>query len=68
MNCKAYISQYFRIVHGVVCYLSLIHISSHEVIEKYIDKNGEDYRYEDKESPVKALRDRKHDNTEVGRG
>lgn len=44
------------------------YVPSHEVIEKYIDKNGEDYRYEDKESPVKALRDRKHDNTEVGRG
>ena len=44
------------------------YVPSHELIEKYIGKNGEDYRYEDKESPVKALRDRKHDNTEVGRG
>jgi rubrerythrin len=42
-------------------------VASHNVIEKYIKRNGEDYRYEDKESVEKTLRDRKSDNTELGR-
>ena len=40
---------------------------SHIVIEKYIKKHGEDYRYEDKPSVEKTLRDRSVDNTDLGR-
>ena len=40
---------------------------SHVVIDKYIKKYGEDYRYEDKPSIEKTLRDRTVDNTDLGR-
>ena len=40
---------------------------SHRVIEKHIKKYGEDYRYEDSAHPEKLLRDRKADNTKLGR-
>lgn len=40
---------------------------SHKVIEKHIKAYGEDYRYQKKRSPIAALRDKKHDNTDVGR-
>lgn len=42
-------------------------VASHNVIKTYIDKNGEDYRYETKPNPVKELQDRKHDNTDLAR-
>ena len=42
-------------------------VASHVVISDFIKNNGTDYRYEDGEHPVEALRDRKHDNTQVGR-
>lgn len=42
-------------------------VASHVVINKYIEKRGHDYRYQDTEHPVKELRDRTIDNTEVGR-
>ncbi len=42
-------------------------VASHNVIDKYIKRNGEDYRYEDKPSVEKTLRDRTIDNTELGR-
>ncbi len=42
-------------------------VASHVVIDKYIAKNGKDYRYEVKQSAEKSLRDRKVDNTELGR-
>ena len=40
---------------------------SHKVIQMYIDKEGEDYRYQDKEHPITDLRDRTVDNTGLGR-
>ena len=46
---------------------SVSQVASHNVIEKYIAKSGEDYRYEDKPHVEKVLRDRKIDNTELGR-
>ena len=46
---------------------SVSNVASHIVITDFIKENGTDYRYEDGEHPVEALRDRKHDNTEVGR-
>lgn len=42
-------------------------VPSHIVIKKYIGKKGKDYRYETEENPVEELRDRKKDNTTVGR-
>ena len=42
-------------------------VASHMVIEKYIKRFGKDYRYEDKQHPVKALQDRNNDNTTQGR-
>lgn len=42
-------------------------VPSHEVIENYIQKNGEDYRFETKGNPVKELQERTKDNTTVGR-
>jgi len=42
-------------------------IASHEVIEKVIKKRGQDYRYQDKPNPVKALSSRKKDNTSLAR-
>ena len=40
---------------------------SHIVIDEYINKFGADYRFETSPNPLKELRDRKCDNTEVGR-
>ena len=42
-------------------------VASHMVIEKAISLFGKDYRYEDKNHPIEELRDRKKDNTSVGR-
>ena len=43
------------------------HVSSHAVIEEYIRRNGQDYRFETAPNPIPALQDRKKDNTCVGR-
>lgn len=40
---------------------------SHKVIEGYIAKRGMDYRYETAPNPQEPLRNRKQDNTSVGR-
>lgn len=42
-------------------------VASHKVIEKTIEKNGKDYRFEIKENPLEPLRDRKNDNISIGR-
>jgi len=42
-------------------------VPSHVVIEKSIAKFGKDYRSADKKHVIKALDDRKHDNTTSGR-
>ncbi len=42
-------------------------VPSHVVMETYIKKNGEDYRYQVAEHPIKELADRTSDNTKVGR-
>lgn len=42
-------------------------IPSHIVINKAIKKFGKDYRYEDKSNPVPELKNRKKDNTTIGR-
>ena len=40
---------------------------SHKVIFDHIKNFGEDYRVQDKEHPIRALRDRKLDNTTIAR-
>ena len=42
-------------------------VASHNVIEKYIDDNGKDYRFETAVHPVTELQNRKKDNTTIGR-
>lgn len=41
--------------------------AGHVVIAEHIDRFGEDYRVQDKEHPVKELRNRKEDNITLGR-
>ncbi|MBR7110339.1 MAG: hypothetical protein IKC83_00535, partial [Clostridia bacterium] len=42
-------------------------VPSHNVIEMRIKRRGMDYRYETAENPIPELRDRRRDNTSVGR-
>ena len=42
-------------------------VESHAIIERVIARDGEDYRFETAPNPVPALRDRRADNTSVGR-
>ncbi len=42
-------------------------VASHKVIDNYITEFGEDYRFTVAEHPVKALRNRREDNIDVGR-
>lgn len=42
-------------------------VPSHAVINKAIQKFGQDYRYQDKANPVKELQNRKKDNVTLGR-
>jgi hypothetical protein len=46
---------------------SVNQVASHVVIDKYIKRNGEDYRFEVKPNVEKSLRDRTIDNTDLGR-
>lgn len=42
-------------------------VPSHNVIESIIRKNGSDYRYQTAPNPIPELRNRREDNTNVGR-
>ncbi|MDD3831133.1 MAG: hypothetical protein PHW00_00490 [Clostridia bacterium] len=42
-------------------------VASHQVINKYIALNGNDYRFQVKQHPVQVLQNRQKDNTSVGR-
>ena len=42
-------------------------VPSHDVIEQFIEKHGMDYRFQIALSPIPELRNRKQDNTSVGR-
>lgn len=42
-------------------------VPSHEVIEKYIKENGEDYRFQIEPHPIEALKCRTCDNTTIAR-
>ena len=54
--------EYQKRVNG-----SVTGVASHEVIEKHIKELGEDYRYQEKDHPVVALRKRDEDNYVLGR-
>ena len=54
--------RYQKMVNG-----NVNDVESHAVIERAIRQFGQDYRFELAPNPIEALRDRKHDNTEVGR-
>ena len=59
-------SDFVQYQHIVNCPLS--GVVSHTFIQKYMDKNGRDYRFEVSPNPVKALRCRTKDNTDLARG
>lgn len=42
-------------------------VPSHVVINKAIEKFGQDYRYQDKPNPIKDLQNRKKDNVNIAR-
>ncbi len=42
-------------------------VPTHKLMKGYISECGKDYRFQEKEHPVKALRNRELDNTTVGR-
>ena len=42
-------------------------VASHQVIEQHIARFGQDYRFETALHPVEPLRERRRDNTQVGR-
>ena len=42
-------------------------VASHKTIKEYIEDTGHDYRFEESPHPVRELRNRSVDNTEVGR-
>ena len=58
-------SKFFKYNKGVNKHID--QVASHSVIEKHILECGQDYRNEDKENPIKELRDRKKDNTTFAR-
>lgn len=60
--CHSTFSDYQQQVN-----LPLENVTSHRVIEEYIGKFGQDYRYEAAPNPVPELRDRQRDNTSAGR-
>lgn len=42
-------------------------VESHDIIQRLIEREGRDYRFETVENPVPALRDRRKDDTALGR-
>ncbi|MGN1227581.1 MAG: hypothetical protein ACI4TX_02965 [Christensenellales bacterium] len=77
VNLTSFREEYIQVNHlpknaDFFKYQSIINknvnnVPSHKVINMYINKNGEDYRYQDKPHPIKDLQNRKIDNTEIGR-
>ena len=58
-------ADFFR--HQNVINPSIEIVPSHNVIDMYIRRRGMDYRYQVAPSPVPELRNRREDNTQVGR-
>ena len=65
MNCVPDDYEYFKYNNAVNKNTSFV--ASHKVIDNYIAEFGEDYRFTVSEHPVKDLRNRKEDNTSLGR-
>ena len=65
LNSLSDTSDFFKYQQTVIGNVNSV--ASHKVIDKYIDKYGEDYRFEVDKSVIKELRDRKVDNTELAR-
>lgn len=42
-------------------------VSSHLIIQQYINSHGEDYRYQEKQNPIKELQNRQKDNIDLAR-
>ncbi len=58
-------SEFFRIQAQINSTTEIV--PSHNVIEEFIRRRGADYRFQVAPSPVPELRNRREDNTEVGR-
>ena len=58
-------SEFFRIQAQINSTTEIV--PSHNVIEEFIRRRGADYRFQVSPSPVPELRNRREDNTEVGR-
>ena len=56
---------FFRYQNNII--KSIEDVPSHDIIEKYIAKEGQDYRFEVAPHPIEALQDRKKDNTTIAR-
>lgn len=56
---------FFRYQNSII--KSIEDVPSHDIIEKYIAKEGQDYRFEVAPHPIEALQDRKKDNTTIAR-
>ncbi|WP_310603421.1 hypothetical protein [Anaerosporobacter sp.] len=57
--------NYFKYQNSVI--KSPEDVPSHDIIERYIVKNGQDYRFEVEPHIIEALQDRKVDNTTIAR-
>ena len=58
-------SEFFRIQAQINSTTEIV--PSHNVIEEFIRRRGADYRFQVSPSPVPELRNRREDNTAVGR-
>lgn len=56
---------YFRYQNSII--KSVEDVPSHDIIEKYIAKEGQDYRFEVEPHPIEALQNRNVDNTTIAR-
>ena len=62
LDDKAIFYEYQRQVNS-----DISRVASHVVIDRYIDDNGIDYRFEESKNPRKELENRRVDNVELGR-
>ncbi len=60
-------ANFFKYQNIVTCNNDVCIVPSHIIIDKYICRNGTDYRFEVCKNPIPALQNRCEDNTTVGR-
>ena len=65
VNALAPDADFFR--YQAIVNSDLSDVASHAVIERLIRRDGQDYRFEVAPNPIPALRNRRQDNTNVGR-